>query len=202
MRGACQSFHGGWGSFLGSLPLRLLLYFIYRFVQCKMQKLPRKQQATLPLPPSPLRMCLQIPSPLSPCVSARGCRHYLFVLQNSVMVSTGGGDSPLLIPAGPWLLLVGPFSRGHGGVGLALLNLLLLGLFLIRQTLKKLLVVQPVADIEILLCCTVCPCTLQGRGGEAQFRLLWDRAQSPSWGGCRAGLPAGNQGCEQCPSDT
>lgn len=42
---------------------------------------------------------------------------------HSVTVSTGGGDSPLLIRAGPWLLLVGHFFRGGGGVGLALLKL-------------------------------------------------------------------------------
>lgn len=58
-------------------------------------------------PCHPPRKCLQIPSPLSLWVSARGCWHYLFILLHSIMVSTGGGDSPLLIPAGPWLLLVG-----------------------------------------------------------------------------------------------
>lgn len=46
-----------------SQPLRLLLSFTYRFVPCKMQKLPRKQKALLP-PPSPPQKCLQIPSPL------------------------------------------------------------------------------------------------------------------------------------------
>lgn len=55
MRAACEGFPGGWGSFPGlcSLSLRLLLYAIYRFVQCKMQKLPRKQKAMLPpaIPP-------------------------------------------------------------------------------------------------------------------------------------------------------
>lgn len=39
------------------------------------------------------------------------------------MVSTGEGDSPLLIRAGPWLLLVGHFCRGGAAVGLALLKL-------------------------------------------------------------------------------
>lgn len=120
----CEGFHGGWEHFLGLWALlpRLLLYFIYRFVQCKMQKLPRKQKATLP-PRHPPRKCLQIPSPLSLCVSARSCWHDLFILLHSVTVSTGGGDSPLLIRAGPRLLLVGHFFRGGGGVGLALLKL-------------------------------------------------------------------------------
>lgn len=124
VRAACEGFHGGWGNFLGLWALlpRLLLYFIYRFVQCKMQKLPRKQKAMLP-PRHPPRKCLQIPSPLSLCVSARSCWHDLFILLHSVTVSTGGGDSPLLIRAGPRLLLVGHFFRGGDGVGLALLKL-------------------------------------------------------------------------------
>lgn len=74
-------------------------------------------------PAIPPRKCLQIPSPLSLCVSARSCWHYLFILLHSVTVSTGGGDSPLLIRAGPRLLLVGHFFRGGDGVGLALLKL-------------------------------------------------------------------------------
>lgn len=50
VRAACEGFPGGWGNFPGlcSLSLNLLLYVIYRFVQCKMQKLPRKQKAMLP----------------------------------------------------------------------------------------------------------------------------------------------------------
>lgn len=123
--------------------------------------------------------------------------NYLFISLLSVMVSTGGGDSPLLICAGPCLLLVGHFSRGSNGAGLALLELgpAALGALLPKQALKKLLVVHPgagVTDGEGLLCCTVCPCTLPGQG-KAQFRLVWDRAQSTCWGGCRAGLPAGNE---------
>ena len=54
-RAACEGFHGGQGNFLGiwSLLLSLLLHFIYRFVQCKMQKQSRKQEAVLP-PATPL----------------------------------------------------------------------------------------------------------------------------------------------------
>lgn len=29
----------------------------------------------------------------------------------------------------------------------------------------------------------------QGRGGKAQLRLVWDRAQGTCWGACRAGSP-------------
>lgn len=125
-----------------SLPLRLLLSFIYRFVPCKMQKLPRKQKALLP-PPSPPEVFANPISCLL-CAPARGCWHYLFLSLHSVMVSTGGGDSPLLIRAGPCLLLVGHLSRGGGGVGLALLELRAL---LLRQALKKLLVLQPGAGV-------------------------------------------------------
>lgn len=99
------------------------------------------------------------------------------------MVSTGGGDSPLLIRAGPWLLLMWHFSRGGAGVGLALLKLGAAA----RQSSTAEAAGCPacadVAGVEGLLCCTVRPCTLPGQGWKgSEFRLGWDRGEAAGLG--------------------
>lgn len=122
-RTGCEGLQDGQENFLGvwSLLLRLLLHFTNRLVQCKMQKLFRKWKAALP-PATPAPGCVcKSQSPLSACFfQAEACSHSLLILLHSVTVSTGGGDSPLLIHASLSLLLVGHFLRGEGAAGSAL----------------------------------------------------------------------------------
>lgn len=111
------------GTFLGvwHLLLRLLLCFIYRLIQCKNAEAIQETEGDASPPCHPTRMCLQIPiSSFSMLLPDRSLWHYVLILPHSVMVSTGGGDSPLLIHAGPSLLVVGLFFRGKCGVGFAL----------------------------------------------------------------------------------
>lgn len=211
-----RAFTGGWGNFgVWSRLLRLLLHFIYGSVQCKMRKLSRKQKATLPLrrPPGCVRKALP---PLSVCFCQTGaCWHYLLMLLHSVTVSTGGGDSPLLIRAGPSLLSVGHFFKAEGGVGLALpvwWKAENSGRLFVRRALQNLLVTQALGDISritIAACrgAQFVPVRCQGSGGKRppHPRLAGEVALLAS--DCRAGLRTRNKVedgkvCQQCPSNT
>lgn len=115
----------------------------------KMQKLPRKQKAMLPLPAVPPGCVCKSPSPLSVLLLPDRSLLALLILQHSVMVSTGGGDSPLLIHAGLSLLVVGLFFRRESSVGLALPTWWKaenMGLLFVRWALKNLLVVWPLGE--------------------------------------------------------
>lgn len=137
------------------------------------------------------------------------------------MVSSGGGDSPLLIHASLSLLLLRHFFRGEGAAGLALpirWKAESLHLPFVRRALKNLLVVQTLSDVaHVNYCCvppsTVYPCALPGE--------WWQMLSSASPGlevralareiallesGCGAGLPKRHKVeeckvCEQCPSN-
>lgn len=81
-----------------------------------------------------------------------------------------------------------------GGVGLALLKLGAAAFGAAEKALKRLLVVQPVADaagVKGLPCCPVYPCTLPGQGWEGSVQAgvgqssehLLGRLQA--WAPCR-----------------
>lgn len=168
-----------------------------------------------PPPPPPGCVCKAL-SPLSVCFCQTGaCWHYLLILLHSVAVSTGGGDSPPLIRAGPSLLLVGHFFKGEGGVGLALpvwWKAENLGRLFVRRALQNPLVTQALGDISritIAACrgARFVPVCCQGSGGKRSLhpRLAGEVALLAS--DCRAGLRTRNKVeegkvCEQCPSNT
>lgn len=192
VRTGCEGLHDGRGNSLG---VWSLLHFTCKLVQCKMQKLSRKQKAALPPATLAPGYVCKSQSPLSACFfQAEACWHSLLILLHSVTVQTGGGDSPLLIHASPQLLLVGHFLRGEGAAGLALpicSKAESSDLPFVRQALRNLQVVRNWGDVACVnYCCGAefVHARSQRSGGKCSLQPHLGWRWGRCWRGCRAGF--------------